>query len=173
MRFWCLKWVWWPIWILKTYGHNNDRESNCQFDSQPLKVRNFPNLFACRWHATNLWKALDKGYNFALNLTLIRGFQKKLLASKVARVPISKNLGLPTWESYEKMTFGCRSVAMHKQYYKGEGGDFPKYGLWWILWVCVCHGSSMHQKCSNYALTTFVVWFMQVHVSNWPACHFS
>jgi hypothetical protein len=40
-----------------------------------------------------------KGYNFALNLVSIGGLQKKLWASKVARVPISGILGLPSWES--------------------------------------------------------------------------
>jgi hypothetical protein len=24
------------------------------------------------------------------------------------------------------MTFGCWPVARHKEYYKGEGGDFPQ-----------------------------------------------
>ncbi len=40
------------------------RESNCQFDSYPLKVENRPDLFTCKWRATYHWKTLDKGYNF-------------------------------------------------------------------------------------------------------------
>jgi len=32
---------------------------------------------------------------------------------------------LPTWESQDKMTFGCSPMANHKKYYKGEGGGFP------------------------------------------------
>jgi hypothetical protein len=32
------------------------------------KVRNCPNLLACKWRATYRWKAFDKAYNFALNL---------------------------------------------------------------------------------------------------------
>jgi hypothetical protein len=39
-------------------------------------------------------KALDKGYNFALNFTLIEGLHKKLWASKVPIVPI-----LEFWDS--------------------------------------------------------------------------
>jgi len=43
---------------------------------------------------------------------------------------------------------------MHKEYYKGEGGGFPQ--VWAVgesYESMVGRGSSMHQKCSNYALT--------------------
>jgi len=76
-----------------------DRESKCQFDSQPLKVRNHPNLLACRWCFTYHWKNLNEGYNFALDLTSIGNLHKKLWASKIARVPILGISGLSTWES--------------------------------------------------------------------------
>ncbi len=35
-----------------------------------------------------------------------------------------------------------------------HGGGFPKSGSWWVLCVRVARGSSQHQRCSNYALTT-------------------
>jgi len=56
------------------------------------------------WHATYRWKALDKGYNFALNLISIEGLHAKLWAPKVAEVPVVKS---PTWESQDKMSFAC------------------------------------------------------------------
>jgi hypothetical protein len=46
----------------------------------------------CRWRATYLWKALNKGYNFALNLTSIEGLYTKVWAPKVVGIPI---LGIP------------------------------------------------------------------------------
>ncbi len=49
------------------------RESNCQFDSWPLKVGNHFDLLACRWHVTYRWKAIDNNYNFALNFISIGG----------------------------------------------------------------------------------------------------
>jgi len=55
-----------------------------------------------------LEKALDEGYNFALDVTSIEGLHKKLWASKVVRVPISRISRLSTWEFRDKMTFGCR-----------------------------------------------------------------
>ncbi len=64
------------------------QESNCQFDSQPLKVRNRPDWLACRWCDIYHWKDLDKGYNFGLDLTSIRGLHKTLWASKVVIVSI-------------------------------------------------------------------------------------
>jgi hypothetical protein len=50
----------------------------------------------CRRHATYGWKTLNKGYNFASNHDSIGGLQKKLWASKVVEVPISRILGLST-----------------------------------------------------------------------------
>ncbi len=61
-----------------SYGKKKCRESNWQFDSQPLKVENRPNPDACKWSATHYWKALDKSYTFALNLVTIRGLSKEL-----------------------------------------------------------------------------------------------
>jgi hypothetical protein len=43
-----------------------------------LKVNNHPELCMFKGHATYCWKALDKGYNFFWNLTLIKGWHKKL-----------------------------------------------------------------------------------------------
>jgi hypothetical protein len=56
------------------------------------------------WRATYCWKALDKNYNFALDLTLIEGLHDKLWASKVPEVPISRISGLST---LGKMNFEC------------------------------------------------------------------
>jgi len=44
---------------------------------------------------------------FALNVISIKGLNKKLWASKIAGVSISRILGLLSWESRDKMTFGC------------------------------------------------------------------
>jgi len=58
----CRKWACMghlDIWST-CYGKKKGRESNCQFDSWPLKVRNRPNPGACRWSAIHRWKALEK-----------------------------------------------------------------------------------------------------------------
>jgi hypothetical protein len=45
------------------------------------------------------WKSFNKGYNFVLDLISIKGFHKKLWASKVVGVPISGIVRLLIWES--------------------------------------------------------------------------
>jgi hypothetical protein len=49
----------------------------------------------CKRRAKYRWKALDKGYNFALELILIRGFHVKLWAPKVVGVLALAISGLP------------------------------------------------------------------------------
>ncbi len=36
---------------------------------------------------------------------------------------------------------------------RGKVVAFPKFRLWWILWICVCPWLIRAPKCSNYALT--------------------
>ncbi len=69
-----------------SYGRKKGQESNCQFDSRPLKVRNRPDPSVCRWSATHHWKALKDNYKFALDLIPIEGLNKKLWTPKVPGV---------------------------------------------------------------------------------------
>jgi hypothetical protein len=103
-----------------SYGQKKGRESNGQFDSQPLKVGNRLYFLVFRWRATYRWKALEEGYNFALNLISIRGLHAKLWAPKIAKVPIVGIL------PETKCHLDVGLVKKHRVYYKGEGGDFPQ-----------------------------------------------
>jgi hypothetical protein len=80
----------------------------------------------CRWHATYHWKYFDKGYNFALDLTLILSLHTKLWASKVVRISILRILGLPLGSPMTKWHLSVGPVTRRKVYYKGEGGGFPQ-----------------------------------------------
>jgi hypothetical protein len=75
------------------------RESKCQFDFQPLNIKNRLEICACRWHATYRLNDLNERYNFVLDLTSIECLHKKLWAFKVAGVPILGISRLSTWES--------------------------------------------------------------------------
>jgi hypothetical protein len=96
LKFECPKWprmshldIFSPI-----YGQKKGRESNWQFDSRPLQVRNrpAPNV---RWGSViRRWKALDKSYNIASNLVPIRGRGEKLWPSKVPGVQTGTVSGL-------------------------------------------------------------------------------
>jgi hypothetical protein len=52
-----------PFEYLK-HKSKKGRESKCQFDFQPFKVRNRLEIRLCRWHATYCWKVLDESYTF-------------------------------------------------------------------------------------------------------------
>jgi hypothetical protein len=64
------------------------RRAMNQFDSRSLKVKNRCNFLAFRWHAAYYWKALNKGYNFVLDLIPIEGLHAKLWAPKLVGDPI-------------------------------------------------------------------------------------
>jgi hypothetical protein len=81
------------IWLKKRLG------IKVSIDSQPLKVKNYIELRVFRGRATYCWKALNKGYNFVISITSIKGLHKKLSLSKVARIPILRILGFLIWES--------------------------------------------------------------------------
>jgi hypothetical protein len=69
-----------------SYGQKKGRESNCQFDSRPLKVGNRP-LPDIRFEsATRRWKELNEGYNFGSDLVAIRLSSRELWAPKVPRL---------------------------------------------------------------------------------------
>jgi hypothetical protein len=67
----------------------------------------------------------------------------------------SMNLGnfeITIRESWDKMTFGCGHVAMHREYYGGRWWLPPSSGCNEFCEFVFAHGSSVDQKCSNYAL---------------------
>jgi len=61
-----------------SYGQKKGRESNYQFDSRPLKVRNRPFPDVALKSATWRWKALDESYNFGLKLVPIQIWGEEL-----------------------------------------------------------------------------------------------
>jgi hypothetical protein len=130
------------IWNI-SYGQKKGRESNCQFDSRPLKVGNRPDLLVGRERATYHWKALDESYNFALDCMSIGGLFTKLWGSKVAGVPTWAIFGLPRRESPVKKFIWMWVPWTNAEYtIRGKVVASPKSGPWWILCVRVARGSS-------------------------------
>jgi hypothetical protein len=169
----CLKWACIAhLDICNTsYGQKKGWESNRQFDSRPLKVRNRPDFLACRWCATYHWKVLNERYNFALDFITIVGMHKKLCALKVAGVLNVGILGLPLGSHGTKSHLDVALVERCKVYYKGEGGGFPQVRavmslvcpncLWFVL------APKVLQLCTNHLV---LVLCTSVWVSK--ACHF-
>ncbi len=73
---------------------------------------------------TYRWKALDKGYNFALDLIVIKGFHTKVCAPKVAGIPTMGIPGLPLGNPKTKCHLDVAPMESCREYYKGEGGGF-------------------------------------------------
>jgi hypothetical protein len=120
-----------------SYGQKKGRESNCQFDSRPLKVRNRPLPDVRFESATRRWKALDQSYKFSSDRVTIGGLLAKLWGSKVPRVPFGAISGLPRGSPGKNSHLDVGSVESHKVYYKGEGGGFPQVRAVVSL-VCPC-----------------------------------
>jgi hypothetical protein len=90
------------------------------------------------------WKALDEGYNFALDLITIGGLHVELCASKVVGVLIVGILEFPLGSPGTKSHLDVAPVERRKVYYKGEGGSFPQ--VWAVL-------NFMCPSCSWFVLT--------------------
>ncbi len=114
-----------------SYGRKKGRELNWQFDSQPLKVRNQPDLVVCRWSATHRWKVLEESYNFSLDLIPIRGLSWELWAPKVPGVQAKTVSGLLFGSPGIKSHSDVGPVGERKEYYMGEGGGFPR--IWAVV----------------------------------------
>ncbi len=98
-----------------SYGQKKGRESNWQFDSRPLKIRNRPVPNVLSGSATWRWKSLFEGYNFGLDLVPIRGRGEELWSPKVPALQPGQfrdNFGTPFRESREKVTFECHSCGV-------------------------------------------------------------
>ncbi len=137
------------------------------FDSQPLKVGNRLDFLACRQRATYHWIALNKGYNFALNLITIRGLHAKLCAFKVAGVLVVGISGLSLGSPGTKNHLDVAPMERRRVYYKGEGGGFP-----WVraLVSLVCLSCpwfvltpKMLQLCTNHPVLVLCkfVWIIE------------
>jgi hypothetical protein len=136
----CLKWA--RMTHLDTsntsYGQKKGWESNWQFDSRPLKVENRPNFLTCKWRATYRLKALNKGYNFALNCTSIKGLQTSYGPPKSWESQLWKfrdsHLGV-----LGQNAIWVRVLWPNTEYtIMGKVVVSPKSRPWWVLWVWVC-----------------------------------
>jgi hypothetical protein len=133
----CLKWARMTHLDMSntSYDQKKSWKSNWQFDPRPLKVGNPLDFLACKRRTIYRWKAFSKGYNLTLDLIVIEGLHAKLWAPKVARVLVVGIPGLPLGSLGTKCHLDVAPMERCKEYYKGEGDGFPKFGLWWVLWV--------------------------------------
>jgi len=106
-----------------SYGQKKGRESNWQFDSRPLKVRNrpFPN--------SELRVRYVVGKISTRATRLVQTSLRSDFAVGSYELPKSRdsnrdNFGTPTWESWEKEPFGCGLSGASQRILYG--------GRWWL-----------------------------------------
>jgi len=142
-----------------SYGQKKGQESNCQFDSRPLKVGNRPLLDVASRSATRSWKALNESYNFGLNLVPIRVRDEELWTSKVPGLQPGTISGFQLGSPGKKSHLDVASAESYRIYYMGEGDGFPEFGPWWVLCVkmpVVCPNT---QGCSRMLINPLVIGF--------------
>jgi hypothetical protein len=150
-----------------SYGKKKGWESNWQFDSRPLKVKNWPDPGVCRWSAAHRWKDIKESYKFALDLIPIGGLSKELWTRKVLGVQTGtvSRLLLGSLETKSHLDVGATESC--REYYMGEGGGFPRV---WAVVNLVCPGLPVAWpsiKCVlECELTNLLVGLMQVRVSD-------
>jgi hypothetical protein len=146
-----------------SYGQKKGRESNWQFDSRPLKVRNRPLPDLLMDSATWRWKDLNEGYNFGWDLVAIWLRIRELWAFKVLGLQPGQfwdNFGTPTWGSWEKEPFECSPRgALQRILYGGKVVASPESGPWWVLWSKVPVACPNTQGCPRMWTNHFVVCF--------------
>jgi hypothetical protein len=121
-----------------SYGQKKGWESNWQFDSRPLKVRNRPDSGVCRSSATHRWKAFEESYNFGLDLVPIRLWGEKLWTFKI--------LGVKSGQFRDSTLRVPGKIAIWMQVRRraaentiwGKVMAFPESGPWWVKWVQGC-----------------------------------
>jgi hypothetical protein len=109
-----------------SYRQTKGQESNCQFDSRPLKVGNRPNPNVWRRSERWRWKALEESYKIASDLISIGDLSKKLWMPKVPGVQFGTVSGLHFGSLEKKCHSDVASAESCREYYMGEGGGFPR-----------------------------------------------
>jgi hypothetical protein len=151
------------IWST-SYVRKKGRESNWQFDSRPLKVRNRPDAGVCKRSATHRWKALKESYKFASDVIPIGGLSEELWATKVPRVQTGtvsgqfrdSHLGV----SRQKAIWMWPPWSGAKYNIWGKVVASPESGSWWVKWIQSCPWLVLAPRVLQnvYLPTCWLVW---------------
>ncbi len=139
-----------------------------------IKSRESPRFtcvhMTCHILLKNSWQGLQLCFKLHLN----RRFAQKVMGFQICGNPNFRNFGVPNlgipWQNdiwVLALWLGTKNAIKRKVMAS------PIFGLWWVLWICVClwfvYAPKMLQLCIN----QLVVWFVQVNANNWPICYSS
>jgi hypothetical protein len=124
-----------------------------------VKLGNQPLPDVCSRSATWSWKALEESYNFGSNLVPIQAWGEKLWMPKVLGVQTKTISGLHLGSPGKKSHLDVAPARSYKEYYKGEGGGFPRVQAV-VSQVCPsARGLSQHPKECRMSFNQLVVGF--------------
>jgi hypothetical protein len=117
-----------------SYGQKKGRESNWQFDSRPLKVRNQPFPEVRIESATWRWKDQTP--------------QSEVMSSQSPRTLTRTISSLQLGSPGKMCHLDVVPVEWHKEYYMGEGGGFPRVRAVVSFMSQSARGLSQHPRVS-------------------------
>jgi hypothetical protein len=147
-----------PFGYLKhVMAQKKGRKSNCQFDSRPLKSR-----IALISLCVGGMPHIDEKLSMKVTIFLQISFQSKVRTRSYGP-PKSREVQFQEfWDSQlgnpgTKWHLGAGPVAKHREYYKGGRWLLPpSSGHGEFCESIFAYGSSVHQRCSNYAFTNLL-----------------
>jgi len=156
-----------------SYGQKKGRESNCQFDCRPLKVKNCPDFLVCSCRATYHWKNLDEA------TTLLQtSSQSKVYTQSYGP---SKSWKSQLWEFQDSHlgVLGQNDIWVlvlwpgTKYIIRGKVVASPKSRPWWVLWVRICPWLVLPPKVLELCTNQLVFLFCACPCEWMIACHSS
>jgi hypothetical protein len=117
------------------------------------------------WHI--LLESSQWGLQLCLKLHLNRRSTHKVMGLQSYKNPNFENFETPIENPGTKWHLDANLVAKTEYTIRGKVVTSPKSGLWWVLWVCVCSWFVRAPKVLQLHTNQLLVWFVQVHVSNW------
>jgi len=119
-------------------------------------------------------KSFRQGLQLCFQPHLNWRFAQKVMGLQSHKSPNFENFATPNLE-----VMGQNNICVHAPWLgkenikRGKVVVSRKSTPWWILWIYVyswlVRAPKMLQLCTN----QLIIWFVQVHVNNWLACHFS
>jgi hypothetical protein len=151
-----------------SYGQKKGQKSNCQIWLLTIKSRQSPRFPCIHVACDILLKKFQWGLQLCLRPHLDRRFAQK-------------NYGLTKSRGFQLLEFQDSHLGVSgendiwvlapwlstKYIISGKVVVSPKFGLGWILWVCVYPWLVLTLKTFKLCINQLVIWFVQVRVSNW------
>jgi len=101
-------------------------------------------------------------------------FAQKVMSFQSCENVNFKNFGIPNLGVLGQNDIWVQALWLGtKNTIRGKVVTSPKFGPWWVLWICVCMWLACAPKFLQPRTNQLVVWSMQIHVNNWLACHLS